>query len=73
MNSYLLKHQFGAITQPLRMAHHQTQINAVESERKTIEKIGPSTLMAISLDKAINDRCSLKRDISLHKRVRFYQ
>jgi hypothetical protein len=44
----LLKRQFGAITQPLRMEHHQTQINVVESEGKTSEQLGPSTLKALS-------------------------
>ena len=48
MDSYLLKRQLGAITQPLRMEHHQTQINVVESEGKTSAQLGPSTLKAIS-------------------------
>jgi hypothetical protein len=48
MDSYLLKRQLGAITQPLRMEHHQTQINVVESEGKFIDKIEPSTLKALS-------------------------
>jgi hypothetical protein len=30
------------------MEHHQTQINVVESEGKTSEQLGPSTLKAIS-------------------------
>lgn len=46
----------GAITQPLRMEYHQTQINAVESGGMTIEEIGPSTLKEKILDTAINDR-----------------
>ena len=44
----LLERQLGAITQPLRMEHHQTQINVVESEGKTSAQLGPSTLKAIS-------------------------
>ena len=44
----LLERQLGAITQPLRMEHHQTQINVVESEGKTSSQLGPSTLKAIS-------------------------
>ena len=48
MISYLLKLRLGAITQPLRMEHHQTQINVVESEGKTSAQLGPSTLKAIS-------------------------
>jgi hypothetical protein len=48
MDSYLLKRQLGAITQPLRMEHHQTQINVVESEGKTSAQLGPSTLKALS-------------------------
>ena len=44
----LLKRQLGAITQPLRMEHHQTQINVVESEGKTSAQLGPSTLKALS-------------------------
>ena len=44
----LLERQLGAITQPLRMEHHQTQINVVESEGKTSVQLGPSTLKAIS-------------------------
>lgn len=48
MDSYLLKRQLGAITQPLRMEHHQTQINVVESEGKTSAQLGPGTLKALS-------------------------
>ena len=48
MDSYLLKRQHGAITQPLRMEHHQTQINVVESEGKTSAQLGPGTLKALS-------------------------
>lgn len=48
MISSLLKRQLGAITQPLRMEHHQTQINVVESEGKTSAQLGPGTLKAIS-------------------------
>jgi hypothetical protein len=48
----LLKRQLGAITQPLGMEHHQTQINATESEGKTSEQLGPSTLKAISPKKS---------------------
>lgn len=44
----LLERQLGAITQPLRMEHHQTQINVVESEGKTSAQLGPSTLKALS-------------------------
>lgn len=55
----------GAITQPLRMMHRQTQINAVESWGKfMLPSIESSSAEANSPDKAINDRCSLKRDIS---------
>ena len=44
----LLERQLGAITQPLRMEHHQTQINVVESEGKTSAQLGPGTLKALS-------------------------
>jgi len=61
----LLKRQFGAITQPFGMECCQTKINAAESQGMTIEEIGPSIVMANSLSTAINDKHSLKRDISL--------
>lgn len=49
MISYLLKRQLGAITQPLRMAHHQTQINVVELVGKfMLTGIESSTPRAIS-------------------------
>jgi hypothetical protein len=61
----LLKQQFGAITQPFGMECCQTKINAAESQGMTIAEIGPSIVMANSLSMAINDKHSLKRDISL--------
>jgi hypothetical protein len=48
MDNILLETNYGAITQPLRMEHHQTQINVVESEGKFIDKIEPGTLKALS-------------------------
>jgi hypothetical protein len=71
-NSFSLDCGRGAITQLSGMEHHQTRINAVESGGKISAQLEPSTLKASSLDMAINDGCSLKRDISLYKRVRFY-
>jgi hypothetical protein len=38
----------------------------------TIEEIGPSIVEVNNPSTAINDKHSLKRDISLYKRVRFY-
>jgi len=53
----------GAITQPLRMMHRQTQINAVESWGKfMLPSIESSSAEVNTPDKAINGRCSLKRD-----------
>ena len=48
MISSLLKRQLGAITQPLRMEHHQTQINVVELVGKFMHCIESSTPKAIS-------------------------
>jgi len=59
-----IDYENGAITQPLRMMHHQTQINAVESWGKfMLPSIESSSAEVNNPDKAINDRCSLKRDI----------
>lgn len=48
MISSLLKRQLGAITQPLRMEHHQTQINVVELVGKFMHRIESSTPKAFS-------------------------
>lgn len=59
-----IDYEDGAITQPLRMEHCQTQINAVESWGKfMLPSIESSSAEVNNPDKAINDRCSLKRDI----------
>jgi len=48
MISSLLKLRLGAITQPLRMEHHQTQINVVELVGKFMHRIESSTPKAFS-------------------------
>ena len=48
MVSDLLERQLGAITQPLRMEHHQTQINVVELVGKFMQCIESSTPKALS-------------------------
>ena len=68
----LLERQLGAITQPFGMERCQTKINAAESRGMTIEEIGPSVVEVNNPSTAINNKRSLKRDISLYKRVRFY-
>jgi hypothetical protein len=68
----LLERQLGAITQPFGMECCQTKINAAESRGMTIEEIGPSIVEVNNPSTAINNKHSLKRDISLYKRVRFY-
>lgn len=65
MNSLRLDYRFGAITQPFGMECCQTKINAAESRGMTIEEIGPSIVKVNNPSTAINDKHSLKRDISL--------
>jgi hypothetical protein len=72
MSNTQLLLRFGAITQPFGMGCCQTKINAAESRGMTIEEIGPSIVEVNNPSTAINDKHSLKRDISLYKRVRFY-
>ncbi len=52
MNSFGLDCGRGAITQLSGMEHHQTRINATESEGMTSEQLGTSTLRAISPKKS---------------------
>jgi hypothetical protein len=72
MSNTQLLLRLGAITQPFGMECCQTKINAAESRGMTIEEIGPSIVEVNNPSTAINDKHSLKRDISLYKRVRFY-
>jgi len=51
-NSFRLDCGRGAITQLSGMEHHQTRINATESEGMTSEQLGTSTLRAISPKKS---------------------
>jgi hypothetical protein len=65
MSNTQLLLRFGAITQPFGMECCQTKINAAESRGMTIEEIGPSIVEVNNPSTAINDKHSLKRDISL--------
>jgi short-subunit dehydrogenase len=63
----LLERQLGAITQPLRMEHHQTQINATE----LMGKFMPTGIES-STSRAISPKKSDKRWMLSEKRYLAY-